>query len=342
MDLYDLNGAVAPLVGFIDQLTDWYIRRSRGRFWTDEDTQDRREAFATLYHVLLNLLQIAASYIPFIAEAIYQELRTPSMPLSVHLCDFPAYQASWRDEALEKDMERVQTVVSTAHGLRKEHKLKVRQPLYEAHIISADRDTLQSLERHAQLIADELNVKQVIFENDETAFVKLIAKPNFRVLGKKVGKHMNAAKELIEKFDQARLKVLLEGHNLEVAVEGEPIVLTPDDVVVERKVHVGLVAATLHGITIALDTTLTDDLLLEGLAREIVNKVNSMRRDEDFAVTDRIILRIASTPRVESCIKKHGDYISGEVLAKKIEFGPTQGAEWDLNGEMATLNIEKC
>lgn len=342
MDRYDLNGAVAPLVGFIDQLTDWYIRRSRGRFWTDEDTQDRREAFATLYHVLLNLLQIAASYIPFIAEAIYQELRTPSMPLSVHLCDFPAYKASWRDEALEKDMERVQTVVSTAHGLRKEHKLKVRQPLYEAHIISADLDTLQSLERHAKLIADELNVKQVVFESDETAFVKLIAKPNFRVLGKKVGKHMNAAKELIEKFDQARLKVFLEGHNLEVVVEGEPIVLTPEDVVVERKVHVGLVAATLHGITIALDTTLTDDLLLEGLAREIVNKVNSMRRDENFDVIDRIILRIASTPRVEACIKKHGDYISGEVLAKKIEFGPTQGAEWDLNGEIATLNIAKC
>ncbi len=341
LDGYRLNDAVAPLVGFVDQLTNWYIRRSRSRFWEGLATQDRNEAFTTLYRVLLEFVKIAAPFIPFLAEAIYHELRTDEMPISVHLSDYPTDQTSWRDEDLERQMHHVQAVVSAAHSLRKEHKLKVRQPLQAAHVVVADGQILEALAKHERLIAEELNVKEVAFHQEESGFVRLVGKPNFRVLGKKVGKLMNLVKEVIEQFDQTRLKVFLEGHHLEVRIGEEPIVLTPEDVAVEREVLPGLVATTSHGITIALDTTLTDDLLLEGLAREFVNKVNTMRREEGYAVTDRIILRVETTERVRNCFERHGHYICGEVLAVEVCFTRCEGTSWDLNGEPTKMTLEK-
>ncbi|HKZ00582.1 MAG TPA: isoleucine--tRNA ligase, partial [Rhabdochlamydiaceae bacterium] len=290
MDRYELNLAVQPFVGFIDQLTNWYIRRNRGRFWSDVASQDRDEAFATLYYVLMTLTKIAAPFIPFLSEEIFLQIKQKSDPASVHLCDYPSYQANFRDEKLELDMGGVQTVVSAGHALRKEHKVKVRQPLSLAFVVTSNEELYSSLSRQKQLIADELNVKNLVFEQDEKKFVSLIAKPNFRILGKKVGKLMNSTQKVIQEFNQKQLMTLLEGKNLEIVVDGEKILLTPEDVAVERKVLEGLVAQTMQGITVALETKLNDELLMEGLAREIVNKINTMRRDEGFAVTDRIII----------------------------------------------------
>lgn len=342
MDGYDLSKSVEPFVAFVDQLTNWYIRRSRRRFWEEKATQDREEAFSTLYHVLTQLVKVAAPYVPFLSEAIYQNLRDSDMPESVHLCDFPHYDANRRDSALEEAMEAVQTTVSLGHSLRKEYKLKVRQPLPLANIASEDERVLEFLREQQHLIADELNVKEVAFGSDETKFVSLKAKPNFRVLGKKVGKLMRSVQLAVDGFDHHQLTTLLNGGNITLDVEGEKIVLTPEDVAVERQVHDGLVAANAGKITIALNTTLTDDLLSEGLAREIINKINTMRRDAGFAVTDRIHVKIDSTDAVKTCFANFGDMINGEILALSVDFESCQGTEWDLNGEPAKIALTKA
>ena len=342
MDKYDLSHAVEPFVEFVSQLTNWYIRRSRRRFWNEEESQDRSEAFATLYHVLVELVKIAAPYIPFISDAIYRNLRHDEMPESVHLCDFPAYHADRRDLALEEAMALVQTMVSLGHSLRKENKYKVRQPLPSAHIVSADQRVLQFLREQQHLIADELNVKEVLFGSDESEFVSLKAKPNFRVLGKKVGKLMRSAQQAIDLFNIDQLTTLLNGGEVKIDIEGESVVLTPEDVAVERQVREGLVAANIGAITIALNTTLSEELLNEGLAREIVNKINTMRREGGYEVTDRIKVIIETSPRVEQAFKQFFDLITHEVLATKVEFKPCDGSEWDLNGEMAKIKIEKA
>lgn len=341
MDDYDLNHSVEPFVEFVDQLTNWYIRRSRRRFWDEKASQDREEAFATLYHVLIELTKIAAPYVPFLSDAIYRNLRSDAMPESVHLCDFPAYHAERRDTALEEAMAAVQTAVSLGHSLRKEHKLKVRQPLPSALIAVADARTMAFLKEQQHLIADELNVKEVNFVDDETRFVALKAKPNFRVLGKKVGKLMKSVQTAVDSFTHDQLTALLNGGTVGLNVEGESILLTPEDVAVERQVLDGLIAANAGALTIALDTHLNDDLLIEGLAREVINKVNTMRRDSGFDVTDRIHIVLDTTDRVKECFKKYGDMINGEVLALSVTFGPCDGISWDLNGEPARIALSR-
>jgi len=341
MDEYDLALAVEPFVGFIDQMTNWYIRRSRRRFWEEEESPDRTQAFATLYCILIELVKIAAPYIPFISESIYQNLRTSDMLQSVHLCDFPKYEKERRREKIEAEMEAVQITVSLGHALRKEHKLKVRQPLATAYLISSDPRILSFLEDQQHLIAEELNVKNVTFSNHEKEFVSLKAKANFRILGKKVGKLMKKAQMVIEQFSQDELQKLLNGETVTIDLEGQMIHLTTEDLQVERVVHENLVAANQGVITIALDTQLNEELLLEGLARELVNKVNTMRREANFAVTDRIKLHVQTTERVHTSYVNFKDYICQEILAVEVQFGPTIGSEWDLNGESAVISIEK-
>lgn len=341
MDDYNLNAAVEPFVGFVDQLTNWYIRRSRRRFWEDEATPDRDQAFSTLYQVLVGLTKVAAPFVPFISEAIYQNLRSSDMPESVHLCHTPVYHPERRDELLEQEMEAVQQVVSLGHSLRKEHKLKVRQPLPAAHIASSDEKLIQALKDQQQLIADELNVKEIVFEPDEEQFVSLKAKPNFRVLGKKVGKKMKGAQTAIEGMNQKQLASLLEGENISLKIEGEEIELTPEDVQVERQVRGGMIAANQGPLTVALNTSLNSDLVQEGLAREIVNKINSMRRDAQFEISDRIYVKIQSTPQVQACFSAWGPYIQNEVLALSVEFSDNGGTVWDLNGQEAKIELIK-
>ncbi|MBS0629358.1 MAG: isoleucine--tRNA ligase [Verrucomicrobia bacterium] len=340
MENYELNKAVVPFVGFIDALTNWYIRRCRSRFWADDDSPDRRAAFSTLYSVLFTLSKVIAPFLPFISEAIYLQLRQGADPESVHLCDYPKTDPKLRDLELEQEMNATQVVVSNAHALRKEFKLKVRQPLKMAHVIVADETLLKALKRQEQLIAEELNVHKVSFSDDESAFVKLICKPNFRVLGKKVGAKMKGAQAVIAAFDHKQMMILLNGGNLSIELEGEAIELTPEDVAVERQVREGLVARSEQGITVALDTELNDQLLLEGIAREIINKINTMRRDSGFFVSDRIEITMHTTERVKEAFKAHRDLIMHEVLGSEVRFESCEGTEWDLNGEKAIISLK--
>ncbi len=335
MDGYELSRAVDPFVSFIDQLTNWYIRRCRGRFWADEDTEDRRAAFQTLYTVLLKLSKVAAPFVPFISEAIYQDLRGEKDPVSVHLCDYP--KVGDREEILEAEMASVQAAVSMGHALRKEHKMKVRQPLGKAHLISGDGEVLKLLKGQENLILEELNVKEISYHSDEGEFVEVSIKPNFRTLGRRAG-------PLMKKVQAAILALppnALEGGSYDLQIDGESFPITAEDVLVERKVKEGTVAATEGAITIALDTTLNDALKEEGLAREIVNKVNTQRRNLQFEVTDRVIMTIDTTPKVHGCFETHRDYIMGEVLATEVKFEKTKGETWDLNGERAVIALKK-
>ncbi len=342
MEAYDLNRAVQPLIGFVDQLTNWYIRRCRSRFWADEDTSDRREAFQTLYRVLLTLGKVAAPFIPFLSDAVYRELKEEAMPESVHLCDFPEYEASLRDEELEKEVDAAQAAVSLGHALRKEYKLKVRQPLLAAHLITSNLELLGALKKQTQLIADELNVKELHFHSDESQFVQWMAKPNFPILGKKIGKLIPLAQKTMQKFTLKEIQTLAKGGRLKVEIGGEIVELEPEDVQIERKVKEGIAAGNEGELTVALDTALNDELLEEGLAREIVNKINSMRRDLDFEVTDRIRIVMQTTPKVKACFTKYSDYITHEVLAVDVQFGKSQGTLCDLNGEETFIEVHKA
>jgi isoleucyl-tRNA synthetase len=339
MDRYDLDAAVAPFVGFVDSLTNWYIRRSRGRFWADEDTRDRRGAFATLYEVLKTVSKVAAPFIPFLSEAIYQELRVQGDPLSVHLCLFPQ-QGSFRCLELEDEMRGAQLAVSIGHALRKEHRVKVRQPLSKAYLVTKDGKLAEALRRQKGVIQDELNVKEVIITSNESEFVFWRGKPCYPVLGKKVGKNMPQVARLIQEMSFELLEQIALGSTVVLDLAGEELTLASSDVQVERCIKEGRVAGNEGALTVALDLALDETLLLEGLAREMINKINTMRREQGLAVTDRVIVTLETTPRVKQAFLMFEDFIVKEVLAVDVYWQSTEGVEWDLNGEFVRIHIE--
>ncbi|MCB1213268.1 MAG: class I tRNA ligase family protein, partial [Chlamydiia bacterium] len=342
MDAYDLNRAVEPLVGFVDSLTNWYIRRSRRRFWKEEASRDRNDAFATLHSVLLEFSKTLAPFVPFLADAIYEQLRDETMPESCHLCDFPEDTHDCRSERLENEMAEVRRAVSMGHSLRKDHKLKVRQPLSKAIIVTRDEVLLETLRQHTQLICEELNVKEVHFESDEETFVSLSPKPNFRSLGKRLGGMMKQAQELITKLNQKSLRELLEGREVYIQLDGEQIPLGNSDVEIVRTIKSGSVATNDGNLTLVLDLALTEELLCEGLAREMVNKINTMRREMGLEVTDRIDVVISSTDRLKNAYEAYKEYIDNEVLSVSTSFSNCEGQEWDLNGEYARIQLTKA
>ena len=242
--------AVAATVDLLIKLTNWYISSSRRRFWSDEATQDRQEAFSTLYRVLKLLSQVAAPFIPFLTDDIYKNL---SDKTSVHLTDYPKYDENLRDEKLEESMALVQTTVSLGHALRKDYKLKVRQPLSHAYIATTNEHILGLLKSKKELILDELNVKTIEFSDREEEFVRLKAKPNFRILGKRVGKKMPLLQSIINGFDQKKLAQVMNQEEVTIDLDGEPFTLLPGEVEVEREVKEGVIAKSLGEITIALN-----------------------------------------------------------------------------------------
>ena len=342
MDQYNLNQAVMPMVSFIDQLTNWYIRRSRRRFWKNEACEDRDEAFSTLYTVLVELCKILAPYVPFLSESLYRNLAGQSEPVSVHLCDFPLYRKDWRDLDLEKKMLALQNAVSQGHALRKEHKVKVRQPLSTLHLAVASELEEAFLKDQMHLIQEELNVKQVIFHSNEEELVTLKLIPNFRVLGKKVGKLMKDVQSKLADLDREQFNHLLDQRPLHLEVAGQTIEILHEDVQIKREVKANRVASNIGSITLALDLELNDALIEEGVARELINKIQTMRRDSGFEKTDRIFVSISCSSFIEKCYKSFEDYIREEVLATKVEFTQgLKGSEWDINGEEVTLFLEK-
>ncbi|MCR5414244.1 MAG: isoleucine--tRNA ligase [Kiritimatiellae bacterium] len=322
MDAYDLQKSVRPFVKFIEDLTNWYIRRSRRRFWKSTNDTDKLDAYRTLRYVLVQLAKVAAPFTPFIAEEIYRNLKGESDPESVHLCDFPTANAAARDLDLERRMADVQAAVELGRRLRADNDLKVRQPLSALKIAGGDVKGLE------ELIEDELNVKRVDLIADETELCNVSYKANFKTLGKKCGPKMKAVASAIAGLKDFSGSATIEG-----------VEITVDDVLVTRSPKEGLVVASLGNVVVGLETALTPALVAEGNAREFVSHVQSMRKEADFEVTQRIRLTVETDDELKAAIEAHRDYAMAETLAVELAFAPCAGAETGLNGHKAKIAI---
>jgi len=323
MDAYDLQKAVRPFVKFIEDLTNWYIRRSRRRFWKSTNDGDKLCAYRTLRYVLVQLAKVAAPFTPFIAEEIYTNLKGEKDPESVHLCDFPTANAAARQPALEKAMADIQQIVELARRLRADNDLKVRQPLAAIMIAGTKIAGLEDL------ITDELNVKAVKLIADETELCDVTFKANFKTLGKKCGPKMKAVAAAISQLSTFSAQLVIEGVTLDDA-----------DVLVTRSPKTGLVVASEGAIVVGLETALTPALIAEGLAREFVSHVQSLRKEADFEVTQRIDVTVEADDEMRAALEAHLDYVQSETLALSLVFGPVRGDKVDLNGHSTGIGIK--
>ncbi len=345
LDNYDLQRGATRFTSFLDELTNWYIRRSRRRFWRSTNDGDKLEAYQTLHYVLLTFCQIAAPFIPFITENIYRNLRTDSMPVSVHLCDFPEPNAAARDDRLNACMANTMSAVSLGRLLRSQVKQKVRQPLASAVLVSLDEQVRKDLSSMADVIAEELNVKKVIVESDEEKLVKLSAKPNMKRLGPKYGKLLGILSKTITAFTSADLRKLRQEGTLTIQANGQEIQLEVEDVLLIREELPGMTVANEGDVTVALDTRLTPELELEGWAREVVSKLQNIRKEQNLDVVDRIRVQYATADQViADAIKAQMEYICAETLA--LEMTPAEKTDAfttvDLGGKEASFLVTKA
>ncbi|MDF7825076.1 isoleucine--tRNA ligase [Pontiellaceae bacterium B12227] len=342
MDRYDLQASVRPFVAFIEDLTNWYIRRSRRRFWKTEDDNDKVQAYSTLYDVLLGLCKIAAPFTPFISETIYQNLKTDVMPDSVHLNDFPTAADAKRDEVLEGQMAVVMSAVEQGRTLRAEYKLKNRQPLAKMHVVCDDEKLLGNIQVLESLISDELNVRAVEFGTDSSELATIQAKPNFKQLGPKLGPLMKKAVPLINSLTDEQIAAISAGETVPVELEGKSVELTSADIEIVRNPKEGMAVSAEGALVVGLDTQLNDDLIAEGLAREFVNKVQNLRKEMDLEITQRISIGFSSDEEIETAVSNHQNYIEGETLAvacEKAAVDVENCTELDLNGHSCSVSI---
>ena len=323
MDSYDLQRSIRPFVRFIEDLTNWYIRRSRRRFWKSSNDGDKLCAYRTLRYVLVQLAKVAAPFTPFIAEEIYRNLKGAGDPDSVHLCDFPKANAAARDLALERRMAAVQTVVELGRRLRADNDLKVRQPLSALRLAGADITGLDDL------IEDELNVKSVQFVDDETELCDVSFKANFKSLGKKCGPKMKAVAAAISAMKSFSGSATVEG-----------VELSSEDVLVTRTPKAGLVVASEGEVVVGLETALSPELVAEGIAREFVSRVQAMRKEADFEVTQRISVAVETDAEAKSALEAHLDYVKNETLAREFSFAEVAAEPMDLNGHQAKVSVK--
>lgn len=325
LDAYDMSRAIDPIVEFIDLLNNWYIRRSRRRFWRSENDSDKAEAYGTLYSVLKTLTLVAAPFMPFTTEAIWQNLRSESDSPSVHLADFPRLQEAYRDRELEFKMSVVQRTVSMGRSLRYQQNIKVRQPLKTVELVTRSPEEKKVLLEMEEIIREELNVKNVIFRDNEEDLVEYQAKANFRVLGKELGKDMKAVAERIESLSQREIQGLLDGAVLSIEVAGRSVDLTTDKLDIRRIEKANLKVLNEGTLTVGLDTEVTEELSMEGDVRDLVRSVQNLRKESGFAVTDRIVLRLHGSPRLKKAWETYSDYIASETLAVSVQWGSVDG-----------------
>ncbi len=340
---YKVTEAARALQVFTDEMSNWYVRRCRDRFWAKGMEQDKVSAYMTLYTALVTLSKLAAPMIPFMTEQIYQNLVRnvdKSAPESIHLCDYPQVNEQLIDKKLEVDMDEVLDIVVLGRAARNEANIKNRQPIADMYVKSDN--VLDKF--YTDIIKDELNVKQVSFRDDVEDFVNYTFKPQLKTVGPKYGKQLGKIKEALAHLDgPAAMKKLKSDGALEFDFDGEKISLTMDDLLIETAKSENFVSQEDNQVTVVLDIRLTPELIEEGFVREVISKVQTMRKEAGFEVTDHIILSQSDNDKLAEIIKANVDQVKSETLADDIVFGSVSGynKHWNLNGESVLLGVEK-
>ena len=343
LDQYRIPEAAKALQDFVDEMSNWYVRRSRERFWAKGMEQDKINAYMTLYTALVNICKAAAPMIPFMTEDIYQNLvrsNDASAPESIHLCDFPVVNKDHIDKKLEEDMEDVLDAVVMGRACRNEAAIKNRQPISRMYI-KADF-TLS--EFYQEIIEDELNVKEVVFTDDVRDFTSYTFKPQLRTVGPKYGKQLGGIQKHLAALDgNAAMDELNADGALKFDVDGVAVELTKDDLLIDMAQKEGYVSQEDNRMTVVLDTNLTPELVEEGFVYEIISKIQTMRKESGFEVTDHIRVSINGNDRLSEIARKNKDAISGKVLADELTSGAEYAVskEWNINGENAVIAVER-
>lgn len=344
MDGYDVTKAARLLASFtIDHVSNWYVRRCRRRFWKSEMNANKLSAYQTLYECLDTISKLAAPFVPFIAEEIYRNLNLATgrdAAESVHLSFMP--KAGYRDKELEIKMDIAQHVVYMGRAMRAKHNLKVRQPLLKM-MVAVNETQKDALAKMQDVVLEELNIKEMIVLVDDAGIVQKSAKPNFKSLGPKHGKKVNPVANAIRELAGEHVDVLSKGGSIAIAVNGENVTVTPEDVEILRTEIAGWVVSNEDGVTVALDLELTEDLIAEGRAREFVNRVQNLRKDSGFDVTDRISIAYEAPVEFAKAITMYEQYVSNETLAVSItqETAAGIGQEVEIDDFKITIIIKK-
>lgn len=339
---YRVTEAAKALQSFVEELSNWYVRRCRSRFWAKGMEQDKVNAYLTLYTALVTTVKAAAPMVPFITESIYRNLVCSvdkNAPISVHLADFPTANEAWIDPALEDNMEVVLEVVTLGRAARNAANIKNRQPVGQMYVKAAH----ELPDFFVKIIEDELNIKEVIFRDDMSDFLAYHVKPNFHVLGPKVGKQMGAVKKALEASDGAAVKDALAGDgSYTLHLPDGDVTVTTEDVEVTVSQRDGYNCQSYGGVTVALSTTLTEALIEEGFVREIISKVQTMRKECGLEVTDHISLDLSGNPRLVAIARRNEAFIREITLADSLSCDAPMGTskEWNINGEKLTLSIK--
>jgi isoleucyl-tRNA synthetase len=345
MEAYRLYKTVPAMVAFVEKLTNWYIRRSRRRFWKSEDDADKASAYATLYQVLVTFSKALAPVLPFVTEQIYQNLVLSlgaEEPQSIHLCEMPQADESLRDSELEEQMRLATRAVALGRSLRSKHDLKVRQPLRTLYLLPPDEHSRDELMEMRDLITDELNIKEIVMVEDETDLSEVSYKPNFRALGPRFGKHMKEVTARVQELTDDDIATLKSGGSIDVA-DGQ---IGLADLEVQRKEKDDLVVAIENNLGVGLDVHLDDELIEECTARELVSRIQNMRKDAGFDVADRIRVGVQGDAKLEAAAEIHRDYVAGETLAEAVVVGEIPEdcgfrQESIVNGFQGTLALRK-
>ena len=340
---YRIPETAKALQSFVDEMSNWYVRRCRERFWAKGMEQDKINAYMTLYTALVTISKAAAPMIPFMTEDIYRNLvctLDASAPESVHLCDFPEVNEAHIDKKLEEDMETVLEAVVIGRACRNTANIKNRQPIGKMYVKA---DTELS-EFYMDIIKDELNVKEAVLTQDVSELTTYSFKPQLKTLGRRFGKQINAVKEILAGLDgQKAMAELNEKGNLTITVDGNEEVLEKDDLLIEAAQMEGYISDTDRGITVVLDTNLTPELIEEGFVREVISKIQTMRKDAGFEVMDHIRVSMQDNEKIAGIVQKNEEQIKSEVLANETKYDGAVGfkKEWNINGEKVTFGVEK-
>ena len=344
LENYKIPEAARALQEFVDDMSNWYVRRSRERFWAKGMEQDKINAYMTLYTSLVTISKAAAPMIPFMTESIYQNLVRSidkNAPESIHLCDFPEVKKEWIDLELERNMDEVLRIVVTGRACRNAANIKNRQPIAQMYVKAPS--SLAGY--YCDIIRDELNVKAVEFTDDVRAFTTYSFKPQLKTVGPKYGKFLNGIREHLSSMDgNSAMDELKKNGNLTFDVNGTTVVLSEEDLLIDMAQMEGYVSDGDNEITVVLDTKLTPELIEEGFVREIISKVQTMRKEADFQVTDKIILSCSGNGKIETILQDHKEEIQSEVLAVEVKTDETTGyvKDWNINGEDVTLGVERA